>query len=141
MATISPKCSSWLIGREEESDRIIVRTTHKCCQRVRTNFQEKKTDEKKAMAKLLHENARPTGQRPRSLKEGVRSKHPIGAPFDGSRQVNCHRLLRGLDVDGFSRFLLLAGVRCLHDDCVIVIVNQCDTGGIHAHWRDCNSKG
>jgi hypothetical protein len=27
----------------------------------RTNFQEKKNDEKKAMAKLLHENARPTG--------------------------------------------------------------------------------
>jgi hypothetical protein len=53
------------------------------------------------MAKLLHENARPTGQRPRSIKEGVPSKHPIGAPFDGSRQVNCHRLLRGLGVDGF----------------------------------------
>jgi len=49
----------------------------------RTNFQEKKNDEKKAMAKLLHENARPTGQRPRSLKEGVRSKHPIGALSTG----------------------------------------------------------
>ena len=35
------------------------------------------------------------------MKEGVPSKHPIGAPFDGSRQVNCHRLLRGLDVDRF----------------------------------------
>ena len=41
-----------------------------------------------------------------------------------------------------SRFLLLAGVQCLHDDCVIVIVNQGDTGSILApwHWRDCNSK-
>src|SRR5262245_30449180 len=40
-----------------------------------------------------------------------------------------------------SRFLLPAEVQCLHDNCVIVIVNQRDTGGIGAHWHDCNSKG
>jgi hypothetical protein len=66
---------------------------------------------------------------------------PQSGPFDGSRQVNCRRLLCGLDVDGVSRFLLLAGVQCLHDDCVIVIVSQRDTGGVRAHWHDCNSEG
>ena len=66
----------------------------------RTNFQEK-TDEKKAMAKLLHENARPTGPTA-SFNERRRSERtPHRGPFEGSRQVNCHRLLRGLDVDGF----------------------------------------
>jgi hypothetical protein len=67
---------------------------------------------------------------PRAARITKRNKRPNRGPFDGSRQVNCRRLLRGWDVDGVSRFLLPAGVQCLHDDCVIVIVNQRDTGGV-----------
>src|SRR5215831_10859621 len=96
MATISPKWSNWLIGREEESEKLMF-VQHTSAAKGSYKFSREKTDEKKAMAKLLHENARPTGPTVWFNKRRRSQQTPIGAPFDGSRQVNCHRLLRGLD--------------------------------------------
>ena len=38
------------------------------------------------------------------------------------------------------RFLLPAGVQCLHDNCVVVIVNRCEAGRIVDLTSDGNSK-